>query len=100
MPLYIEFDAANGTAIPDGLAESYVQALIDNPPDSPFVVSSSIFIQALRVAVKEGRLQHSDVIIIFNSEPIPIDSKGAISEWPKGFCSLEREFLVRILRNK
>lgn len=100
MPLYIEFDAVNGIAIPDGLAESYVQALIDNPPDSPFIVSSSIFIQALRVAVKEGRLQHSDVIIIFNSEPITIDSKGALSEWSKGFCSNERDFLVRLLKNK
>lgn len=96
MPLYIEFDAANGTAIPDGLAESYVQALIDNPPDSPFMVSSSIFIQALRVAVKEGRLQHSDVIIIFDSEPITIDSKGALSKWPEGFCSHEIDFLSKL----
>lgn len=27
MPLYIEFDPVNGIAIPDGLAESYVQVL-------------------------------------------------------------------------
>lgn len=96
MPLCIEFDAVNGIAIPDGLAESYVQSLIDNPPDSTFVVSSSIFIQALRVAIKEGRLLHSDVIITFNSEQIPINSSGSISQWPKGFCSHEIDFLSRL----
>lgn len=63
-------------------------------------VSNGNIIEALRVLVSRGELNHSEIVINFGSEEITLDKLVNYSSYPKGFMDLEKGFLRKILEKR
>lgn len=61
-------------------------------------VSTENIITAFKMLVAEGYIPHTEIEFRFNDELITIDNLGALSHYPKGFCSIEAENLYRIFK--
>lgn len=106
MMIIVEYNPTSDYVVPDAEVEKYVDDVLNyykntNPTvfGLKITVGSEIIIQAFRVAIKEGRISHNDIVFEYNGERLPPDSYGRLCKWPKGFCSISLEFLSRLLKN-
>lgn len=86
-----------GIAFADCLAEHAAQRFLEGYDDH-IVVSTSNFIDAVRVCVAEGKIDHKEVQFKFNGEIIPIKANGSLVDWPKGFCDTIMNLQCRALQ--
>lgn len=86
--LIVTYDANCGEAIRDGEVEGRVQRDIENSFENNLniVVASELYINHLRLAVREKRILRENIQLFFNNEPIEMNDKGRIKHWPQGFC--------------
>jgi len=71
---------------------------IKNYPDGHFQVSTTIPIQAVRLAVARGVLPHQGVCFLYESKIIRVNEYGAILDWPPGFADVDTYHAEEILR--
>lgn len=63
-------------------------------------VSTGNIIEALRVLVSRGELNHSEIVINFGGEEITLDKLVNYSSYPKGFMDWEKGFLREIIEKR
>lgn len=67
-------------------------------PDYTVHIGQELILTCFRVIHKEQKLiPSSELQIRYNGVIIPIDDFGRLSDWPKGFCDYNDDFLNRIL---
>jgi predicted ATPase len=93
----INYDPIHGEAIRDGSVDSLVNQWIKRD----FVtidVSTSNIVDALRLAVKEGRLPKEHIVFFFREKTkIRIDDNGNLDHWPEGFCDTLDKITERLI---
>lgn len=92
------YDPIGGTAYPDGICATVVDLWALNL-DTDITVRAStenIFL-ALRVAIKQGRIPHRDVLVEFNGQFGEFDKDGRSEFWPDGFCDYSARQLMLLL---
>ena len=94
----IIYDAENGGLSRDGDAEKIVDALLSEANNVEYTTSNSTVVYAMRLAVKQNRISHEDVMFIFNQEEIPVLSNAQLTHWPNGFCDHTMKFLAVLAR--
>jgi predicted ATPase len=107
----LTYDAMAGWAHRDGLVENTVDAWIALHHDTRETVqqttSTENALNALRVAVKKGKIAHTDVVIFYNryngsTEPVEtwqlrVDCNGRLDHWPPGFADLTDRLLEKLI---
>ena len=96
----IIYDARNGIAIPDGQISDVVDSIVESGRmgrDETHMFSTSIVIDALRLAVKEKRINHDQIVFSFNNQTIRVDPFGNLEQWPEGFCDLWTKILIELI---
>jgi len=96
----INYMKTGGLLYADGKAEESAKLLkeyIINNTNINLNVSSEVFINAVRVLIKEKYFDINDIQIMFNGEIIPFDQDGRSYYWPEGFCDITDDFLIRLL---
>lgn len=66
--------------------------------DHTFVVSTSVPIAAIRLAIVRGEIDHTKIIFRYSNEVFQANEYGAILNWPNGFCDIESRFAEDILK--
>ena len=66
--------------------------------DHTFVVSTSVPIAAIRLAIVRGEIDHSKIVFRYSDEVFQANEYGAIPNWPSGFCDIENRFAEDILK--
>ena len=90
----------DGMIFSDFEMESIAEIIVDyikKGKDEVFEVSSELLIHAIRVFIKEGKININDIEIQFNGEKIPFDKNGRSDYWPDGFCDTNEKLLMRLL---
>lgn len=100
--LTIEYNSTNGHVLPDGEIEKYVDTLASYMRSNTAIpkkelISSVVILDTFRVAVKEGKLNHKEVIIRFEGKNYKLDTEGKISNWPKGLADVYDNILEKLL---
>lgn len=107
--LTIFYDPINGTAIPDGLAESKAREIWNdwnnqtvicdtNPPiGSTFCTSSEILLDAFRTLVAEDVIPETEIKFSFEGQIIYLNKYGNLNMSIRGFYDIKENFLWRIL---
>lgn len=85
--------SSNGIAVGDSNSEKFV---LDNI-GKEIEVSSDLVVLAARCLVKEGKINHKEIIFIYNREVIHCDKYGNLASWPRGFCDMHEDLLLRII---
>lgn len=94
----------DGKAIGDFEVESFVEDVIANiGKGKDYIVSSSIAINALRLAIVEGRINKDCVKFLFYGkcglEEVKVTKYGSIENCPRGFCDKDIDICESILIN-
>lgn len=63
-------------------------------------VSTANIIEAIRVLVCRGEIEHDEVVIHFKEDVIKLNEKIEFSHYPIGFMDWEQKFLSEILIKK
>jgi hypothetical protein len=94
----IEF-TKEGRAISDFETEDFVRSVVDSmvTGDRSYMVSTSIVIGAILVAVKRREIPHDQVQFLFNGQIIEALKGGKIHRPPKGFGDLIDEQMKELL---
>jgi len=51
-------------------------------------------LMALRVAIKEGRIKHTDILFKYKGQKIYPDKDGRLSDWPEGMADTLDKMLM------
>lgn len=99
--IIIEY-SKNGVAINDFETDAFVADVISNIGNGKdYIVSSSVAITALRLAIVEEKMKSDDIKILFYGkcgwEEVKINKYGAIVNCPKNFCDTEIIMCEKIL---
>lgn len=101
--LYIKY-CSDGEAVNEFKLYEYVRGVLDKELanknkgiDTRISTSTSLVIDAIRIAVLLGEIDRSRVVFKYNGENIHIDEYGNPSEWPRGFCDVDMNILEGIL---
>ncbi len=57
----------------------------------------SYILDAVRVMVKEGKIDHRDVGVVVDGKLINVTKGGLLEEWPAGFCDLTTNQLAKLI---
>lgn len=100
--LIVEYDPILGDHEPDALIHGYVIRMIHtflNETEGTLhrVVANELMIMEVRVAIKQKRLNHEQVIFRFKGQDIHAHSNGRLPNWPKGFCDTYEKLLTDFL---
>jgi len=76
------YDPIYGVAIPDGEVIEFSHSLHDRV----ITISNGIVLDAIRLAIKEGKYKPEDIYIEFEGKRININKDGRAENWPEGFC--------------
>lgn len=60
-------------------------------------VSNELAINQIRVFIKQGKLNHSEVVFVYNGSELKPDKNGRLENWPKGFCDHTENMLYTLL---
>lgn len=96
----ITYDPKLGKSVPDGKVQSWVETFISDALThnvKACKVGSELMIHAIRLAIKQGKLDHNDVVFVFEGEEIKSDKDGRMFHWPLGFCDHYESFLSKLL---
>lgn len=98
----IIYDPTSGVAVADGEVNWHVSHIVEDIKrgkeydTDPRYSTSNIF-TALRLAIVKGNIHHRDIVFQYNNQNIPVNSWGAIVDWPEGFCDSELRASEEIL---
>jgi hypothetical protein len=86
-------------AIADGNVDYWVNQVISHKDvdGKEFWISTGLCIDALRVAVKQRKLDHDNVRILYENNDIRIDKNGTLDNWPNGFNDKLDTYLNQLL---
>lgn len=100
----VTYKRVGGVVVADGEVGGYVRSLlsVNGNYNSSFAniditVSSNLIVDRLRLAVKEGDLDHNDLVFKFEGREITVDNNGRLLSWPEGFCDTWDNILYRML---
>lgn len=79
------------------IAESFVQRANDTKASHHARFSQAMILDAVRVLVKRGVIDHTKLIFQFGCTPIRVDKEGCLNDWPRGFCDYTEDYLVELL---
>ena len=74
-----------------------VKHRIERKTGNELAVSTETLINAVRVAIAEGKIKPEDVAFKFNGEILHVNEYGALENWPRGFCDANLVLSERIL---
>jgi hypothetical protein len=114
--LFVEFDAYDGIAVPDGRAAAYVTKILQNVtnefaqeelyPDEiidpiKVRVGTSLIIDYFRLAVVAGSLKPEEIKFTVKNhlgekQILDINEKGRLSRWPENFCNHTVDVLSKL----
>jgi predicted ATPase len=96
----VTYDAVNGEPARDGEVMMVVDSLLaySDVADVAFITASANVVTAFRLAAAQGKVNHADVIFIFEGKKILMDEMFELSDWPKGFCDHQGSFLSEIMQ--
>jgi hypothetical protein len=86
-----------GKAISDFEIDQWINNLITQGIGE-FKISNSLPAAAIRLAILENRLKHSDVVIKFMDKIFKFNEYAIISDWPYDLFNKETEFCCKILK--
>lgn len=115
--LFVEFDAYNGLAVPDGKVGEYVSKTLktvtnefaqeDLYPDEiidpiKVRVGTNLMIDYFRLAVVSGSIKPEHIKILFTGGTgekitMDVDENGRLSRWPDGFCDHTCDVLSKLM---
>jgi hypothetical protein len=91
--------AENGQAVSDFNYKDWLDNVKANiGRDHTFIVSTSIPIYAVRLAIVLGEIDFNEIVFKYSNEVFQANKYGAIERWPLGFCDLEVNLATDILR--
>ena len=92
----ITYDARHGKAYPDGALNEAVDYMICSG-FGEITVSNGLFIDTVRARIKQGLLNHEDVVFLFEDYELYPDENGKFDQWPRGFCDRQDKLLTILL---
>lgn len=98
--LIIEYDAVKGKVIPDGLVENWANEILKNYKkfeDVSISVGSVLMIDATRLLVMRGKIDHKEMLYKFKKQFIKIDKYATLSSCPTGFCDAHLNILFKLI---
>jgi len=107
--IILKYDPYTGIVMPEGRVSQYVKETLaeyhndDNNINNQYAITfgQSLILTYFRIAVKEDRLDSSDIIITMkDGVNIPINPDGSISYWPDGLCDYQITATTRLLGRK
>lgn len=91
----------DGICVPDvktmEIAESFVQRANEADVMHEIKFSQAMILDAFRVLIKRGVVDHSLVTFKFQGQLMRSDSDARFNHWPRGFCDLTEDYLLEIL---
>ena len=106
MKISIEY-SPDGQAISDFEVEDWANDIVKESmtPLSNFTgervigrrVSTALAIHQIRAFIKQGKLNHSEVIFVHNGLELKPDKDGRLENWPNGFCDNQENLLYILL---
>ena len=91
--------AENGQAVSDFNYKDWLDNVKANVGrDHTFIVSTSVPIYAVRLAIVRGELDCSKIVFKYSNEVFQANEYGAIPDRPFGFCDVENRLAEDILR--
>jgi len=97
--LTIEY-CESGKSISDFDIESWVDYIVKvKDLNLRFKVSTSLPIDAIRLAIVQGRLDYRKVVFAFEDKTMQVNEFGALLNWSNGFCDKGVRYAEKILRH-
>lgn len=93
-------DPDRGRAFADGECDAEIDRWIarhNSGQDHRCWASTENIFLALRVAIKQGKISHEDVLVEFNGQLGEFDKDGRSEFWPDGFCDYTQKKLFVLL---
>lgn len=91
----------DGDCVADVKTMEYAMGLVEktNDPINTYRVtfSQSMILDAYRVLIKRGLVNHTLVSIRYNNWIIYAAIDGQLSDWPRGFCDHTEGYLLELL---
>ena len=98
--LIVHYEPWSGTAVPDGKTEYFLKQehtkAASQDEDHEIFVSSENVILALRVYIREQKINRNFVQVQYFGRIIPFDDNGRCETWPQGFCDTAGGLLERL----
>jgi hypothetical protein len=88
-----------GKHFADQECEHEARKFLTSPTETLVVVSSELFILAVRCLIHEGVIPHTEVRFLFDGQYIQPNANGRLPDWSIGFCDKNEILLARLLRN-
>jgi len=96
----LTFDAENGTPSGDAYACRIVNAFLEQSGLVEYSTANHSVVNALRLAIVEQRISHTDVKFLFGEQTILSNAKGELDAWPVGFCDHDRNCVVAMMKTR
>jgi hypothetical protein len=101
----IIYDSRDGTAYSDETSASkdfinYIKALAERDKWHNKIISTSITITAIRVAIHEGVIPWDRIKFTYNDEVLVHDEHARFEYWPDGFADASLKLTGRLLTFK
>ena len=96
----IKYDPHTGKAIKDGELDGWADNIVDQYKANKSLtrkIATEACVDALRIKVKEGKINHKDIVFIYNDDEIRVDKYASLSHYPKGFCETMTNLLEKLL---
>ncbi len=98
MKIIVVYDPMYGFAIADARIEEFVNSMVAKYEENDRIamtygIGSETIITAIRVAIKQGRINFEDFTLKFNDKEIKFDKNGRTNDWKKGLCDYVDEML-------
>ncbi|OME54116.1 hypothetical protein BSK59_16175 [Paenibacillus odorifer] len=101
--LTIEY-SPNGISISDFNVVEFARTFCKNHnefnEDAIYVVSSEIFIDAMKLMIVEGLISHEDIVFVYNNEKLKVNYLGEIERYPSGFCDAGQKILSNVIKER
>lgn len=101
--LTVIYDPINGPAFPDLKVmehASNIIALYKEGTVTVCPVGTDALVQAFRVQVARGNINHNELEFQYGGASISVDSCGMLKCWPSGFCDEYENMLMELLDRK
>ena len=95
MKLILTYDPDNGPATRDGQCLKTAESMISLRGN--WTTGNFHLIEHLRLMIKNGDIQHEDVVFKFGNDVIFVNKNGTMDHWPKGFGDAEINILEKLL---
>ena len=95
----VHYIDTSDTAIPDGEVKGFVEllaSLVNNSEanDIDLTTSNEVVIDAIRLAIRKGKIKHNDIVFVFDDRKCLSDKKGNLEFYP---FSVHDDILLELL---